>query len=135
MLETRAVYRLADEAYRPFSCPASGECCQLSTTKREPWLWRNEWLVLEAAGRAKNGGSLPPARLDGGCRFLDAAGLRCSVYADRPFGCRTFFCGRKTGPDAEPRELVVALSLRLERVAQALDADAQGPQPLNTWCA
>ena len=33
--ETRAVLRKADEAYAPFSCPASGECCQLSTTKRE----------------------------------------------------------------------------------------------------
>ena len=32
--ETRAIFRLADEAYAPYSCPASGECCRLAVTGR-----------------------------------------------------------------------------------------------------
>ncbi|RYZ31921.1 MAG: YkgJ family cysteine cluster protein, partial [Myxococcaceae bacterium] len=45
--ETRTVYRQADEAYAPYSCPASGECCQLAVTKRQPWLWLPEWELLK----------------------------------------------------------------------------------------
>jgi uncharacterized protein len=124
--ELQAVYRLADAAYRPYSCPATAECCQLSTTHREPWLWPVEWEgLLEATG-----GQVPPARTDGGCPFLAADGKRCSVYAARPLGCRTFFCHRVRGPAREPVEAMSQLSTRLERVAQALDADCTGPTPL-----
>ena len=121
----------ADAAYASFGCAASGECCQLAVTKRQPWLWRPEWLLLTE----HLGGVLPPPRDDGGCPFLDGSGARCSVYADRPFGCRTFFCSRMTGPREHPRDEVIALSKRLERVAQALDEDAEGPKPLLTWYA
>lgn len=124
--ELAAVYRQADAAYRPYGCPATAECCQLSTTQREPWLWPAEWeLLLEAKG-----GRVPEERSDGGCPFLEADGKRCSVYAARPFGCRTYFCHRVQGPKREPVEAVAALSSRLERVAQALDADGPGPRPL-----
>lgn len=133
LLETRAVYRQADAAYAPFSCPASGECCQLSTTKREPWLWRPEWLILKAHVREARGGVLPPERSDGGCPFLDEGGKRCTVYADRPLGCRTFFCGRVTGPAREPLEEMVTLSKRLEAIAQRLDPDESAPRPLMEW--
>lgn len=133
MQETRALYRKADAAYAPFGCPASGECCQLATTQREPWLWRPEWLLLlERAGEIHGG--LPPPRSDGGCPFLDAAGKRCTVYADRPLGCRTFFCHRITGPREQPRDLLNALSKRLEHVAQTLDDDrAPDARPLTAW--
>jgi Fe-S-cluster containining protein len=129
--DLKAVHRLADAAYRPYSCPGTAECCQLATTKREPWLWPVEWeLLLEVSG-----GRVPPERADGGCPFLDAAGKRCTVYADRPFGCRTFFCQRIRGPGREPLEAVALLSERLERVAQALDPDCAGPQTLLSWHA
>lgn len=127
--ELRAIYRLVDAAYRPYSCPASAECCQLSTTKREPWLWPVEWEALMEA----TGGQVPAARADGGCPFLEANGLRCSVYASRPFGCRTFFCHRIRGPSREPIEAVAVLSERLERVAQTLDESSTAPRPLLTW--
>src|SRR5208283_6232153 len=93
-----AVYRLADAAYRPYRCPGTAECCQLATTKREPWLWPIEWEALLAA----KGGHLPAERADGGCPFLAEDGKRCSVYAARPFGCRTFYCHRIQGPAHEP---------------------------------
>jgi Fe-S-cluster containining protein len=127
--ELGAVYRLADAAYRPYSCPGTAECCQLATTKREPWLWPVEWELLLSA----RGGQVPPPRSDGGCPFLDADGKRCSVYASRPFGCRTFFCHRIRGPAREPIEAVAVLSSRLERVAQTLDPDCTAPRPLLSW--
>jgi len=127
--ELAAVYRAADAAYRPYRCPGTAECCQLATTKREPWLWPVEWEALLAA----KGGQLPPERQDGGCPFLTEDGQRCSAYAARPFGCRTFFCGRVQGPAREPTLVVAALAARLQRVAQTLDPDCPGPRPLLAW--
>lgn len=127
--ELGAVYRLADAAYRPYSCPGTAECCQLATTGREPWLWPVEWELLVSA----KAGQVPPARPDGGCPFLEADGKRCSVYASRPFGCRTYFCHRIRGPAREPIEAVALLSTRLERVAQTLDPDCPAPRPLLQW--
>lgn len=123
-LETRALYRLADQAYLAFSCPASGECCQLTKTGRPPWLWPSEWRLLEALG------PVPPARADGGCPFLDASGVRCAVYADRALGCRTFFCTRRKGPAREPAELMAQLLGRLEAVNQRAWPDEKGPRPM-----
>jgi uncharacterized protein len=127
--ELRAVYRLVDAVYRPYSCPGTAECCQLTTTKREPWLWPVEWELLLSA----TGGAVPPPRADGGCPFLDSDGKRCSVYASRPFGCRTFFCHRIRGPAREPIEAMAVLSERLLRVAQTLDPDCAAPRPLLSW--
>ena len=127
--ELRAIYRQADAAYAPFSCPASGECCQLSKTKRQPWLWYPEWLLL-----ARNH-PLPPPREDGGCPYLDAAGKRCTVYADRPFGCRTFFCERIRGPARQPADTVTALLIRLERVSERILPSLTGPRPILEWHA
>jgi Fe-S-cluster containining protein len=128
----RAIYRHADALYAPFSCPASGECCQLSATKRQPWLWRPEWEALLERLRTEHR-ELPPPREDGGCPFLDKTGKRCTVYADRPFGCRTFFCGRRSGPSREPLDEVVRLSKRLEAVSQELDPELTAPRPILEW--
>lgn len=127
--ELRAVYRHADEAYAPFSCPASGECCQLAKTRRQPWLWYPEWLQLVRSR------PLPPPRADGGCPFLDGSGRRCTVYEDRPFGCRTFFCERIRGPSRQPLETVIALSQRLERLSQRLRPELTSPRPILDWHA
>lgn len=125
--ETLAIYRKADAAYGPFSCAASGECCQLSKTQRQPWLHPSEWDVLRRAVT-----TLPPARDDGGCPFLDAAGKRCTVYASRPFGCRTFFCERIRGPSRQPAEVVDSLLRRLHAVNEDT-YDAADPRPLFDW--
>jgi uncharacterized protein len=127
--ELRAIYRQADAAYAPFSCPSSGECCQLAKTKRPPWLWTPEWRLLSWNH------PLPPPREDGGCPYLDATGKRCTVHADRPFGCRTFFCERIRGPARQPTDTVGALLVRLERVSERLEPSRTSPRPLLEWHA
>lgn len=131
MTETKAVYAQADALWSRHACPASGECCQLAVTRRPPWLWPSEWKVL-AARLARDGRPIPPAREDGACRLLDATGKRCSVYADRPLGCRTFFCGRVTGPAKQPAEGTNALMERLRAVNVASDDRAE-PRDLERW--
>lgn len=118
--ETRAIFRKADEAYAPYSCPASGECCQLSKTKRQPWVMRSEWDVLTDQ-LEREGLTLPNDREDGGCPFLDPEGKRCTVYAARPFGCRTFFCERIRGPNRQPVAVVDSLLRRLTALNEAED--------------
>ena len=133
MTETRAVYEKADALWKPYTCPASGECCQLAKTQRPPWLWPSEWKVLEARLR-RDGRPVPPARADGACRLLDGTGKRCSVYGDRPLGCRTFFCGRIIGPARLPDEGTNALMERLRAVNVASDDRAE-PLDLEGWLA
>lgn len=129
--EVRAIYRKADAAWAPWSCPASGDCCQLAVTGREPWLYAGEWEVLREAFGTR---PLPPARADGACPFLDASGRRCGVYAHRPFGCRTYFCHRVQGPGREPAEVADALLRRLDAAHRAHDHAAE-PRPLKDWHA
>lgn len=125
LAETRAVLRKADALYAPFSCPATAECCQLQKTGRPPYLWENEWaLIRERVG---------PPREDGGCPFLDAAGLRCTVYEDRPLGCRTFFCHRRVGPKKEPAEALNALARRLEEISSRIAPDLSAPRSILQW--
>ena len=121
LTETRAVLRKADRAWSKHSCPSTAECCQLKTTGRPPWLWPSEWTLL----MQKVKGVLPPPREDGGCPFLDSTGMRCTVYEDRPLGCRTFFCHRIRGPAAVPADATNALFDRLRALNVALDDEAQ----------
>jgi hypothetical protein len=131
--ETRAVLRQASAAWARHSCPGTAECCQLAVTKRPPWLWPSEWKVLEA-GLVRAGRVLPPARSDGGCPFLDTDGRRCSVYEDRPLGCRTFFCHRIAGPSKLPAEETNALLDRLRAINVATNDDA-APHSILEWHA
>lgn len=127
----QALYRKADEAYAEHGCPGTAECCRLAMSKREPWLHAPEWWALEEQLR-KDGRTLPPPREDGACPFLDARGARCTVYAARPFGCRTFFCHRRTGPASEPLAKMDALNRQLSALAAEASDDAE-PRPLRAW--
>jgi Fe-S-cluster containining protein len=124
---TRRVLAKAAALYAPFSCPATAECCLLATTSRPPWVWPTEWaLVLEALAAQKR--TVPGPRADGACRLLGDDG-RCTIYGARPFGCRTFFCHRRTGPKDEPTAAVHALDDELMKLNVALDPSAK-PVPL-----
>lgn len=126
-----ALYRKTDEAYARHGCPGTAECCRLAMSRREPWLFAPEWWALEARLR-QEGRALPPAREDGACPFLDAGGARCTVYSARPFGCRTFFCHRRTGPRDEPVAKMDALNRQLTALAATASEDAE-PRTLRTW--
>ncbi len=129
--ETRAVLRLASAAWARHSCPGSSECCQLAVTKRAPWLWPSEWKVIEERLR-RDQRPLPSARADGACPFLDAAGKRCTVYEDRPLGCRTFFCSRIVGPSKLPADETNELLERLKALNLEADDEAT-PRGILEW--
>lgn len=126
-----AIYRRADAAYAHLSCPASADCCQLSRRGRQPWLWAPEWLAIREA-LARAGRPLPPPRADGGCPFLDGTGRRCTIYAARPFGCRTYFCEKASG-GRHPVDETGALLRRLEAVSLDLDPGLTSPRPILEW--
>jgi uncharacterized protein len=83
----------------PYDCDRSTDCCRFGVTGREPYPTAVERALLRRAIDARGGPrailrknkSLPLA--DKPCPLLGPDG-RCQVYADRPFGCRTFFCER-----------------------------------------
>ncbi|MFO0601182.1 MAG: YkgJ family cysteine cluster protein [Myxococcaceae bacterium] len=132
--ETRAVLQKASETWAAHSCPGTAECCafpvQSSGERRVPWLWPSEWRVLlQRLARDKR--PVPPPRDDGACPFL-SADSKCTVYADRPFGCRTFFCHRRIGPAKEPAAATHALLERIGAANLAVDSDA-APRSLLDW--
>jgi len=128
LLELDAIYRKAEALYAGWTCARSGECCQLAKTGREPYAWRLEWLRVRAALGERQIAERP----DGACPLLDANG-RCSIYADRPLGCRTFYCERGSGPRKVARDEVTALMVRLEKAAQTLEPDEAAPVRLVEW--
>ncbi len=123
-----ALFERIDTALKAVSCPGSGDCCQLARTGLEPNLFALEVALLEEALRAQ-GRAWPPARADGGCPLLDAAGRRCSVYADRPFGCRTYFCRRVRSANPYPNAAIEALNAALTRLSDELEEGAS-PMPM-----
>ena len=52
---------------------------------------------------------------------------RCTIYAHRPFGCRSHFCAAAGGP--YPRKHVADLIQRLEALDERLGGD--GPRPIH----
>lgn len=123
--EVRAVY--AELARRPIerACVLRTECCHFAVTGRTPYLTRGEALLAAKALRATGRKQLPEA-IDGACPLLHRATLRCLIYADRPFGCRTHFCDAAGGP--WPRHAVLDLIRRLEQVDSQLGGE--GPRAL-----
>jgi Fe-S-cluster containining protein len=118
-----SLFARTDRMLAQWSCAGSGECCQLSRTGLEPFLFPIEVRALEAALGAQ-ARPWPAARADGACPFLDASGRRCSVYAARPFGCRTYFCSRLSAPRAYPNASVEALNAALTQLSDRLDEGA-----------
>ncbi|HEX4353023.1 MAG TPA: YkgJ family cysteine cluster protein [Polyangiales bacterium] len=108
--ELRTLYARVDALYAEWSCPNSGDCCRFGPSARQPYVTAIEWSAIRHAVAADGGGRhryLPMAERT--CPLLDRDG-RCSVYADRPFGCRTFYCGRAhagTHPDSDELSALV----------------------------
>jgi Fe-S-cluster containining protein len=151
LAELRALYAEVDALLAGFTCDASADCCHFARTGREPYPTAVELAELERAVAARGGppkrkaarrrGALPLADDERRCALLDDRG-RCSVYASRPFGCRTFFCERGRGPVGEPPP--APRGGEIGRLARAIaDLSARfapadpGPRPLSrvAWAA
>lgn len=138
----RAVYEEADRLLEGWSCPASADCCHFARTGREPYLWPNEWALLQRALASRGvarGRSLPVrADDDRACPLVTPDG-RCSVYDDRPFSCRTFFCERGSGPTRRPlRAELAELGRRIATLAERAADPREGggwPRPLSRLLA
>ena len=111
--DVRAIY--AKLAARPVqrNCTGIAECCQFKLTGLTPYLTKGEALVAAKAWRATGRKKLPHKE-DGSCPMLDPTTLRCLIYHDRPFGCRTHFCTAAGG--AMARSEVVDLIRELETI-------------------
>lgn len=136
--ELRALYARIEAALEGWGCDASTDCCRFGVTGREPYPTAVELAELERAVRARGG--IPKRRVlpiadERRCALLSDAG-KCLVYASRPFGCRTFFCGSARGPAGEgTRALPKADIAEVSRAIAALSARFApadpGPRPLS----
>lgn len=111
------------------SCPRSTRCCRFVETGREPYLGRAEAEAVIAAV-ARRGGRLPRGGGPQNCPLLKADG-GCAIYADRPFGCRTFFCDDATVPSPPTRRELERLNAALRQASEPSGDPTIAP--LSTW--
>jgi uncharacterized protein len=121
-----ALYRDVDALFEHARCDSSSECCRFGITGREPQITSIELALLERA-LARTGGRVPspkrralplttdPKR-ERPCPLLMRSG-GCAVYAERPLGCRTFFCRRAEQPYPPSRAELRAIVQRLGALA------------------
>ena len=122
--EIAAVYAELERRPLERACISRTECCQFHLTGKTPMLTKGEAAFAALGVRAGGRKKLPP-RDDGACPMLGRNG-RCTIYAHRPFGCRTHFCAAAVGP--YPRKHVADLIRRLETLDELLGGD--GPRPI-----
>ncbi len=120
--EVRAIYRELESRPIQRNCTRLTECCQFKLTGRTPQLTKGETLLAAKAVRGAGRKALPEPPLAGACPLLKQDG-KCTIYQDRPFGCRTHFCAAAGGPYDRPQ--VLDLIRRLE----ALDTRLGGSGP------
>ena len=135
--ELLAEYVRVDALLSGFSCEASTECCRFGVTGREPYVTPIELAEVEHAiaargvpvSKARSPRSLAIVDDERRCPLLSAEG-RCSIYASRPLGCRTFFCDRVEGPGKLPRGEVNAVARRIADLASKFAPRDPSSRPL-----
>jgi uncharacterized protein len=137
--ELAQLYAEVDAHYADWSCPGSTECCRFGITGRQPYVTTIEVALLEHALAARGGGlptktkrALPLTRdpqTERICPLLDRAG-KCSVYAARPFGCRTFYCSRAERGAGPERDELRELVRRLQELAARHRLGGEQARPL-----
>jgi uncharacterized protein len=137
----RALYARVDTLYAEARCPQSTECCRFGITGREPQVTSIEFALLQRAiarlggMRALRAGKRRALPLGGDaarertCPLLVSPG-RCAVYADRPLGCRTFFCQRAEQPYPPSRGELRAVVKALQELAARHARDGERPRAL-----
>jgi hypothetical protein len=139
MLEAlRALYRDVDALYEGARCEASTECCRFGLTGREPQVTSIELALVQQAIKRRGGvlakkkRALPltdEASSERMCPLLDHGG-RCSIYEDRPLGCRTFYCQRAQLIAAPTRQQLKAVVRRLQDLAARHAPNGDKPRAL-----
>lgn len=115
-VEIERLYRDLESRPLERQCLARTTCCRFQLTGRTPMLTKGEALYAAIGVRASGRKKLPE-REGGACPLLDSHG-RCTIYAHRPFGCRTHFCELAGG--MYPRRHVADLIQRLEALDERL---------------
>jgi Fe-S-cluster containining protein len=147
----RALYARADALYLGARCEGSTACCRFGITGREPQVTSLEFALVEQAVAARGGPLRPqkralplahgPVQARGAarahvhdertCPLLDRAG-KCSIYAQRPLGCRTFYCERADVPAPPSRQELRALVRELEELAAQYRPGGDKPRALTS---
>lgn len=135
--ELQSLYAETDALLVGHSCELSKDCCHFGVTGREPQPTPAELALVFETLRARGVTVAAPKRTrlpiigtdPRRCPILGNDD-RCRIYESRPFGCRTFFCDRRTGPAKMPRKEIVLLGRRIADLsARAFPRDPQ-PRPL-----
>ena len=121
--EIQSIYAEVERRALPRECQLLTGCCHFRQTGRTPLLTRGEALFLAKGVRASGRTQIKP-HPDGACPLLGRDG-RCTVYASRPFGCRTHFCEAAGG--MYPRKHVADLIQRLEALDEKLGGEGSRP--------
>ena len=116
LAEVKAVYAELEGRALPRQCEMRTGCCHFRQTGRMPSVTRAEALLAAQGVRASGRKQLVP-HPDGACPCMGRDG-RCTIYAHRPFGCRTHFCEAALG--MYPRKHVADLIRKLEELDQRL---------------
>lgn len=114
--ELRAIYQEIENRPLPRQCEMRTTCCHFRLTGKTPLVTRVEALLAAQGVRASGRKKLVPHPQDA-CPLLGKDG-RCTIYAHRPFGCRTHFCAEAGGP--YPRQHVADLIRRMEVLDEEL---------------
>ena len=123
LAEVRAIYAELEKRPLERACQLSGGCCHFRLTGRTPLLTLGEALHTAQGVRAAGRKELKP-HSDGACPLLGRDN-RCTIYAHRPFGCRTHFCQPAGG--MYPRKHIADLIHRLEALDEKLGGDGSRP--------
>ena len=143
--ELLSLYAEVDGLLQGWACACTAgqtdpRCCRFDETGREPYPTRVELEEVVHATRLvpslpRNARRLPLARRSGQapCPLLTRDG-RCSIYAARPLGCRTFFCREAHGPDGPrskaPRDAIAAIGRRIADLSARFSPRDPHPRPL-----
>jgi uncharacterized protein len=115
---------------------AGAYCCHFANIGREPYVTEIELDAVARAVAARGGGArgsrkrLPLADDLRTCALLSRDG-RCTIYASRPLGCRTFFCEGHGPPKREARKELLEISRRIADLSARAFPRAGGPRPLS----
>jgi Fe-S-cluster containining protein len=141
LLELQRLYAEADALVAGGTCvctdaadAAGAFCCHFANIGREPHVTELETALVARAIAARGGAPkrrLPLAEDLRTCALLSPAG-RCTIYASRPLGCRTFFCeGHGVAQRAATRKALNDLARRVAGLSERAFPRSGGARPFS----